>query len=133
MRKQASSNQLSLNEASRIAENAANRERNNKRRQESRQRYAKVEEAENSKFTIYEVTLDNVDNENLSLQKDISEQERSGVRVAREDDAETGSGSSDSKNGSKGPLRYPHGFDPTKRETLDILVDFIQMERQGKS
>lgn len=124
-RKEQEENLVSLNAATRKELSDTTRERSKKRRVESRERYAKIESAEQEKFAVYEVTLDNVDDEKLSLREDISEEERSGLRVAKDDKK------NDAENG--GPPKFPHGFDPTKRETLDILVDFIGIENAKRS
>jgi len=67
-------------------------------------------------FKIYQLTLDNVDQAELPLITDVSSEQRSGMRVAKEDKEEASGGVSD----------FPYGIEPPKLEAVNILRDLMQ-------
>ncbi|MFV1995418.1 MAG: carboxy terminal-processing peptidase, partial [Verrucomicrobiales bacterium] len=113
-------NVMSINKQARIEENETNRLRNEARTAERRKRYAAVEKAEKDLFEVYKLTLDNVDETTLTLRDDFSDEESSGMIMASHDD----------KDGGEKALVFPHKFDPVKRETLEILSDYVAIERK---
>jgi carboxyl-terminal processing protease len=67
-------------------------------------------------FKIYQLTLDNVEQPELPLITDVSSEQRSGMRVAKEDKEEGAGGVSD----------FPYGIEPPKLEAVNILRDLMQ-------
>lgn len=67
-------------------------------------------------YKTYQLTLDNVDASDLPLLTDVSSEQRSGMRVAKEDKEE----------GSGGVSDFPYGIEPPKLEAVNILRDLIQ-------
>lgn len=67
-------------------------------------------------FKTYQLTLDNVDAAELPLITDVSSEQRSGMRVAKEDKEE----------GSSGVSEFPYGIEPPKLEAVNILRDLMQ-------
>ncbi len=67
-------------------------------------------------FKIHQLTLDNVDAKELPLLSDVTNEQRSGMRVAKDADAESG-----------GVTDFPYGIEPPKLETINILRDLIQI------
>jgi carboxyl-terminal processing protease len=67
-------------------------------------------------FKVYQLTLDNVEAKELTLVSDVTSEQRSGMRVAKDDEGEE-------KEGNE----FPYGIEPAKLETLNILRDYIQI------
>lgn len=67
-------------------------------------------------FKIFQLSLDNVDAKELALMTDVTSEQRSGMRVAKDEESETG-GASD----------FPYGIEPPKLEAINILRDLIQL------
>jgi carboxyl-terminal processing protease len=121
-KKRIEENVVSINRAKREAETAEIEVKREARKAERIERFAKVREAEKDLFTIYALTQDNVHQEKLPLRSDISLEESSGMMMGNKKDEDP-----DTK-----ALEYPHGFDPFKRETLNILLDFISSQTSDK-
>lgn len=115
-------NVVSINRSVREAEAAEIEARREARKTERIARFAKVREAEKDLFTIYALTQDNVHQEKLPLRSALSLEESSGMMMGNKKDEDP-----DSK-----ALEYPHGFDPYKRETVNILLDFIGTQVSDK-
>jgi len=82
-----------------------------------KQRVKEVAEQVGDKgFKTYQLTLSNVDDKELTLMSDVTNEQRSGMRVAKDADSEE-------KEGSE----FPYGIEPAKLETLNILRDYIQV------
>ncbi|MCB1231347.1 MAG: carboxy terminal-processing peptidase [Verrucomicrobiae bacterium] len=115
-RKRIEENVVSLNRAVRESEAADLEEKRETRKEERIARFAKTREAEKDLFTVYALTQDNVHQDKLVLRDDISLEESSGMMMGnknKEEDPEAKA------------LEYPHGFDPYKRETINIIEDLI--------
>jgi carboxyl-terminal processing protease len=121
LKKRFDENSLSLSKAERLAETKENDERAEVRNEERKKRFAEIREAEDGLFTTYKITLDNVDETTLTLKSAFSDEESSGMIYADNDDEE------------EEKLEFPHSFDPVKRETLNILRDFIEIEDNASS
>lgn len=115
-------NVMSLNKEERLNEAEESKQRNEQRDEERRERFAKVREAEKDLFTTYKLTLDNVDETTLTLRDSFSDEESSGMIL----------GNANKEDADKS-LEYPHGFDPVKLETLNIVADFIELKRASAS
>jgi len=115
-------NEVSLNLEQRLAENEKLRAVQKERNAARRIRFAEIEEAEKGKLNVYKLTLDNVDEESLPLAKDFDQSKLSGMiqNPAKEDELDD-------------TPEYPDGFDPTKRETLHIMQDMIDLTKAGKT
>jgi|MDTC01.1.fsa_nt_gb carboxyl-terminal processing protease len=114
---QLAENSISLNIEERRRENRQARERRKKNNEILREEYAKMVEAKSEYLNIYKLTLDNVDNENLTLASDFTEEENTGFRLGKNDKA----------NDSDKAPDYPFDFDNMKRETLNIIDDIITL------
>ena len=113
-------NSVSLNRAEREAESKELEQLREERKQERIARFAETREREKGLFTVYALTQDNVHKDQLTLKKDLTQEEISGMKEAvEEDDPEAKA------------LEYPHLFDPMKRETIEIMKDFIAIEEGG--
>jgi len=117
-KKEIDENKLSLNKAEREAEIEENYERNKKRKQEMRERFAKMEEADAKVFEFYRLGLDDIDREMLE-KVDLEKDKEKHMRIAKEklDDLD------DNPD-------YPSGMDPTKRESLNIIRDLIKLKAE---
>ncbi len=109
-------NTVSLN----IEERRQERDEAEKRREAQeelrKQRVKEVAEQVGDKgFKTYQLTLSNVDDKELTLLSDVTNEQRSGMRVAKDADSEEKSGND-----------FPYGIEPAKLETLNILRDYIQ-------
>lgn len=113
-------NTVSLSLETRRAENAENRQRRKDRNAERRERYARIEAEEEGLFEVYKLTLDNVGNETLTLESEFTDEENSGMRMAK---------ASDQDSAADKPPDSPHGLETVQRETLTILADLI---REGR-
>ncbi len=114
-------NTVSLNLDVRRAENAENRQRRKDRNTERRERYTRIEAEEEGLFDVYKLTLDNVGNETLTLESEFTDEDNSGMRMAK--------GANEAAEADK-PPEFPHGLETVQRETLAILADLI---REGRS
>lgn len=122
-KKRIEENLVSINRATREAETAELEAKRDARKAERIERFAKVREAEKGLFTVYALTQDNVNQEKLPLRSEISDEESSGMMMGKKKKEE---------QEEEDALEYPHGFDPYKRETLNILVDFIAAQTSDK-
>ena len=117
MEKQDEKNEISLNLATRQAETAEFKQRRKTRNAERRTRFASLEEREKERFKVYRLTLDNVEDEQLTLAK-------SGFNP--EDD--TMLRKKDTDDDLDDTPEFPHGLKPMKREALNIIADLIDIE-----
>src|SRR5690606_24714234 len=108
-------NTISLSIEQRRAENERNRERTKARNKERIERYAAITESEGDSINIYRLTLDNVDNERLQLQAEFSDEDNTGMRMAKSEDEEL----------AEEEPEYPFGLDPVEDETLNVMTDLI--------
>ncbi len=116
-------NVISINRAVREQENADLEAKREARKEERIERFAKTREVEKDLYTIYGLTQNNVHKKDLVLRSDLSLEESSGMMVGDKDKEE---------DPELKALEYPHGFDPYKRETLNIVRDLISSEVSGK-
>jgi len=112
------SNSVSLN----IGKRRQERDDTEKRRElQEAQRKDRVAEAAkqvgDDGFKTYQLSLDNVDAKELTLMTEVTREQRSGMRVAKDEKSEDGGGSSD----------FPYGIEPPKLEAINILRDLIQL------
>ena len=113
-------NVVSLNRAQRESESKDLKDLQDKRKAERIARFAEIREREKGLFTVYGLTQDNVHDDKLTLRSDLTQEQLSGMTAAEEEeDADTKA------------LQYPHLFDPLKRETIEILKDYIDIENGG--
>ena len=109
-------NTVSLNEEKRIAEEKANEERNKSQRDERRKRAAAVAKG-GDPFKVYPITLENAADAQLKLDSEVKKEEKPTAGLT--DDEET--------EADDGEDTFPHGFDPTKLETLHIIQDLVRV------
>ncbi len=115
-------NEVSLNLEKRLADNEKIRASIKERNAARRVRFAQIEEEEKGKLNVYKLTLDNVEDESLPLAKDFDQSKLSGMiqNPEEEDDLDD-------------TPEYPDGFDPMKRETLNVMQDFIDLTNAKKT
>lgn len=123
-KKRIDENVVSINRNAREAETAAIEAKREERKAERIARFAKVREAEKDLFKVFALTQDNVHQEKLVLRDDLSLEESSGMMMNNK--------KKEQEAAEEKALEYPHGFDPYKRETLNILVDFINAQAPAK-
>jgi len=117
VKKRIEENSISLNKAKRKAETEENEIRRKARNLERRARFKEVEESDAKTFTIYRLTLDDLDSETLS-------------KVDREDDDERHMrrAKNDLEDLDDTP-EWPSGLDAFKREGLQVLRDLISLKK----
>lgn len=108
-------NKISLNEKARRAEDAANKERTDKREAARAKRKAPDEK-------VYEITLDNVDKPDLQPVKN-------DVKPKPDPDSQNPDGTDDEDPAA---AKKP-AIDPEKTETLNILNDLIDLSKTAKT
>ena len=121
-KKRMEENSVSLSRAEREKETEEIEALREKRKKERIARFAEIREKEKGLFTVYALTQDNVHDEKLTLKKDLSREEISGMKEAEEED-----------DPEAKALEYPHQFAPMKREAIEILKDLIAVEGGGQS
>jgi len=119
-KKEIADNVLSLNKEKREAEIEESYQRNKARKEEMRERFAKIEAADKDIFEFFRLGLEDVDREELE-KVDLEKDKEKHMRVAKEklDDLDDNP-------------EYPNGMGPTKRESLNIIRDMIQMDAKAK-
>ena len=113
-------NKISLNREVRKREIAEEDERDEKHKEDLKARFAATKEKEKGQFTTYCLTLDRVDDGDLRLLSEVSPHELSGMMMNLGE-----------KDEEQKALEPPHGYGPVKREALEILLDFISVEKGG--
>ena len=116
LKKQVDKNTISLNIEKRRQETKKTRNRTKERNDEKRIRYAAMEGEQSEAFKIYKLTLDNVDEEGLTLAADFTDEENTGFRLGKDDE--------DDENDTPD---YPFDLDPMKREALHVMDDFLDL------
>lgn len=108
-------NQLSLNIEQRREEIATNEERRLARNKERRERFAQQESDDQSRLTFLRLTLDDLEKDTL-------------VPVDRERDAQSSMIlAPDEFSDLTNTPKWPSGLDPVRRESLNILLDLIEL------
>ncbi len=110
-------NAISLNEKTRLSEDAANEERNRVYK-EDRKKRAQLANKDGDPYRVYPVTLENVNDEMLKLDSEVKKEEKKTLQQMLEEDDDTVTENEDT---------FPHGFDPAKLETIHILQDMVNM------
>ncbi len=121
-KKRIDENIISLNQKKREAEAEKLEEIRERQIEERKARYARIREEEKGRVTVYALTQDNVDEENLTLKSDLSTEDTTGMQTAVEEEEDP----------EAKALEYPHGIDPYARETIYILKDFIAIKQSLK-
>ncbi len=104
----------SLNRTVRQAENARLRERERAYTNERRERYARMAEEDARNFTVYRLTLEDVDRETLP--------------VATNDDSESYMESAEDPEAALAEdVDYPSTLDPILRESINIVTDMMEL------
>jgi carboxyl-terminal processing protease len=120
LKKQLDENSISLNIEERRIENEKTRERTKARNELRKKEYAATEKQQSDAVNLYKLTLDNVDNEGLTLASDFSDEDNTGFRLGDKEEEE--------RDEDAAP-EYPFGMDPMKREALHIMDDFIGLKK----
>jgi len=110
---------VSLSEAKREEEREQNEKRRDAYEAGREKRVATANEKLKGKgFRLFHLTLDNINEPNLVSHEAFTSEMRNGMRMADED-AEDGE--------PKGEAVFPYGLEPTKLETVHIMLDLIGM------
>jgi carboxyl-terminal processing protease len=110
-------NTLSLNEKTRLAEDAANEERNRAYKEDRKRRVAEANK-NGDPYRVYPVTLDNVDDPHLKLDTETKKDQRKSIQEMMEEDDDAVTDNEET---------FPHGLDPAKLETMHILQDLVAL------
>lgn len=113
-RKITTENRDSLNKSIRMAEDARLREIQRSNNEERKVRYARMEEEDARDFTIYRLTLDDVNSDTLPL----SSKEDSDKYIEEAEDPE---------EALEDDIDYPSNLDPILREALYIVRDMMEL------
>ena len=74
-------------------------------------------------FTVYRLNLENVDAEGLTLLEKAKADDKGSIINGDDDD----DSSADDKD------EFPHDLDPVKAETINIVKDLIEIDRQART
>lgn len=123
LKKQLDKNAITLNIDKRRVENEKTVKRTEERNEKRREAYAKIVAEHEDTLEIFKLTLDNVDNEGLTLASDFTEEENTGFRLGKDEDAD---------DADKAP-DYPFDMDAMKRETLHVIDNLIALGSEAKT
>jgi len=124
LREQIERNTVSLNLKNRSEEIASNKDRRKARIAERKERVATLGEAQESQYKVYRLTLDTVAQPNLKLESEFTDEQTTGMRLAKdEDEIEL----ADDK------VKYPYDLEPVKLESLRILSDLIGLSPANRT
>ncbi len=113
-RKVTEENTDSLNKATRLAEDAALRERQKQQNEERKPRYEKLAAEDARNLTIYRLTLDDVNADVLPV-------------ASKEDKDKYMESAEDPEEALEEDVEYPSNLDPILRESLYIVRDMMEM------
>jgi carboxyl-terminal processing protease len=116
-------NALPLNEKNRMSEIDSNKERRKQRNEERKTRIAALGAAQKNQFKMFRLTLDNVDEPELKAESEFTDEQTTGMRMAKEDDDDA----EDDK------IKFPYDVEPMKLETLRILDDLIALSDTSRT
>ncbi len=119
LREQIERNTLSLNLKSRSAEIAANKDRRKARIAERKERITSLGDAQSGQYKVFRLTLDTVDEPALKAEADFTDEQTTGMRLAKDDDDIE---LADDK------AKFPYDLEPVKLESLRILADLIGLK-----
>jgi carboxyl-terminal processing protease len=108
-------NAVSLNLEKRLAENKSDKDRRRSRNADRLKRFEGIEQAEKGRYSVYRITLDNVDDEKLKALDNFKQDDASSMIRAENKEKEL----------AETVPNYPHFLAPAKREALDIASDLI--------
>ncbi len=118
-------NTLSLNEAQRLSEDKVNEERLNAQKLERKNRIAEANKG-GDPYKVFPLTLDTVGEVTLKTDTETKADEKEKAKAkltAKLDDEE---------DDEAGEEIFPHGIEPVKAETLEILRDLISLTTPAK-
>lgn len=110
-------NTLSLNEKTRLAEDATNEERNRTYKEDRKKRVAEANK-NGDPYRVFPVTLENAEDPVLKLDSEIKKEPKSATALLEEDDDDAVSDTDET---------FPHGFDPGKLEGIHIMQDLVSL------
>jgi carboxyl-terminal processing protease len=106
-------NTLSLNLQERIKERDENEARLDERKAARKDRIAAIEKSGEKPYQSYVLRLDNLDAPELTKTQDVSEEDNTGMKLAKGEDEDE-------------KVVFPYDLEPQKRETLNIIQDMIE-------
>lgn len=115
-------NVISLNEKDRLAEDTANEATFFKQKQERKTRVAEANKS-GDPYTVFPLTLDNLNDATLKTDAQAKKDAKPEQKLASADDADNDS--------SDDEETFPHGIEPVKAETLQIVRDLIELTAQA--
>ena len=111
-------NSVSLNEKSRLQEMEDAKNRSEQRKEARKQLIKDLGDKSKNSYSIYKLTLDNVDQANLIKESDFTREQNSGMRLAN---------NSDDEDAGPDTSQFVYGIEPIKLEAIHILKDWIEM------
>ena len=109
---------MSLNEATRLAEAKVNEDRFNAQKEERKARIAEANKG-GDPYKVFPLTLDTVGEASLKTDAETKADEKAKVKLtAPLDDEDTADATDET---------FPHGIEPVKAETLEIVRDLIEL------
>ncbi|MES2705072.1 MAG: carboxy terminal-processing peptidase [Verrucomicrobiota bacterium] len=115
-------NTLSLNEKDRLAEDAANEALYSGQKLERKARIAEANKS-GDPYTVFPLTLDTLGEVTLKTDVQTKKDAKPEARLSSLDDDNDGDASDDEET-------FPHGIEPVKAETLQIVRDLIELTTQ---
>jgi len=125
MKEQIERNTLVLNLAERQKEADDNEARRKAREASRKERFAAILAAEEKTTEVYRLTLDNVADATLHPQSEFPDEDNLGMRRSKDPEDEDEAAEEEA-------LKPPFGFDPLKRETIQIAADLVELAGTGK-
>ena len=114
-------NTISLSEAERERERADTEARRKKQEAERAERVKQLAATlKGDGFKTYHLTLDNVDKPGLVLESDVTREQSTGMRMAK---------NSDDDEDRSSTSKFPYGIEPVKLETIHILRDVLETQK----
>ncbi|MDB4283860.1 carboxy terminal-processing peptidase [Akkermansiaceae bacterium] len=117
VKKRIDENSISLNKVKRQAETEENETRRKARNRERRERFKAIGEADKKSFSIYRLTLDDLQKETLPIVNHDEDDQRH-MRRAKDDIGDLDD-----------TPEWPSGIDAVKREGLQVLRDLISLKK----
>ncbi len=122
LKDQVAKNTLSLNEKERLDEIQKNKQRNKARSEDRKTRVATASK-NGDPFTVYRLTLENADAEGLTTLEKAKIDDKAGMITEKDDD----------DDGSDDKDDFPHDMEPVRAETVNIMKDLIELNRQART
>ena len=122
LRDQLARNTLSLNEKARMDEIKTTKERRKIRNDERKKRITELGDAQKNQYKVFRLTLDSVNEPALKLESDFTDEQTTGMRLAKDEDEDEDE-----------TIKFPYDLEPVKLETIKILSDLITVSDSSRT